>query len=75
MSLAWSPVPDPGVKLVQAQFRYLTSLESLTASCEDALKGDSIDQLGDCNVHVGSRSVTWRGVIRRNGLSALNMSF
>ena len=39
---------------------------------ESAPTGDSVILRGDFNTHVGSNSVTWRGVIGRNGLPDLN---
>ena len=53
---------------------YPTFLEALGGVLESAPTGDSVVLLGEFNAYVSSNSVTWRGVIGRNGLPDLNLS-
>ena len=55
----------------ERQFRVPSLLISLVGVLESTPNGDSFILLGDFNAHMGNDSVTWRGVIGRNGLSDL----
>ncbi|TWW77601.1 hypothetical protein D4764_12G0009910 [Takifugu flavidus] len=53
---------------------YPPFLESLEGGLESAHPGGSLVLLGDFNAHIGNDSVTWRGVIGKNGPPDLNPS-
>ena len=46
---------------------YPPFLESLEGVLKSAAPGDSLVLLGDFNAHFGSDSVTWRGLVGKNG--------
>ncbi|TWW74363.1 Sodium- and chloride-dependent GABA transporter ine [Takifugu flavidus] len=74
----WDPLPvgSPpagGAKGVCSSV-YPPFLESLEGVLESAPSGGSLVLLGDFNTHIGSDSVTWRGVIGKNGFPDLNPS-
>ncbi|KAK0144605.1 Craniofacial development protein 2 [Merluccius polli] len=54
---------------------YPPFLDSLEGVLESAPSGDSLVLLGDFNAHVGSDSVTWRGVIGRNASGVQLLDF
>ncbi|TWW56284.1 R2DM Retrovirus-related Pol polyprotein from type II retrotransposable element [Takifugu flavidus] len=63
-----------GSVFLRGQFSVSTLLESLEGVLESAPSGGSLILLGDFNAHVGNNSVTWRGVIGKNGPPDLNPS-
>ena len=68
----WGAGSDCCLCLQNDSSEYPALLESLAGVLESAPNGDSFILLGDFNAHMGNDSVTWRGVIGRNGLSDLN---
>ena len=55
-----------------AEAEYQPFLDEVDAALQRVANMDSIILMGDFNAHVGTDSLTWKGVIGRNGDSDLN---
>ena len=55
-----------------AEAEYQSFLDEVDAALQKVANMDSIILMGDFNAHVGTDSLTWKGVIGRNGNSDLN---
>ncbi|TWW57747.1 R2DM Retrovirus-related Pol polyprotein from type II retrotransposable element [Takifugu flavidus] len=72
--LEFTPVDERVASFAFGSSAYPPFLESLEGVLESAPSGGSLVLLGDFNAHVGNDSVTWRGVIGKNGPPDLNPS-